>query len=769
MLQINNKTITIIENVALYFFVICFSLSNISLFNMVLSYAGYQGDVTLISSIIYAFLNLFILVFFIYYVLSHKQYKMLLIIFLINIVYIFPHLINFTIKGIALYLMFPLPFSLFGGIIAVDPDIRKKLVDVFYKLRYVYSILGIAYICFLAFLSEGNRGSLIDFTYGNVAWVFLPPIFVYIGLIIQKDFFRKSEYSRYKEYELLGILLLLEITVFYTGLRSGIISLLFAKFLFLIGFLITDFKQKKNYIINFLILLSVMLITFLISTNITLEKSRMNIISNQFLFESKIHEVNKEKTDKKPSSDKSDISETIEIEDLYKYVNKIKREEDSIVAYPYVKEPTKILDAETDNIIGQLEKGTYVDGVKEDRYVYFNFNGKKAKLSQEKLIFAKPKWMYVTAQANIRNEDMEKVGKAYKGKSIYAVLIGDYYRYWENGICFIHKDFVQEELTSINGYTLGSSNIREIDTEQIVDKYNIGTYIEGIEKGEYVFIINNNMVAKIHRSRLSFQTPKWFYINSIANVRNDQFKIVGNSYIGKPILAVRFGDYYRYWENGTKFIHRLFVQSKPIAAHPSITAKYKAIDAKDNETKTVELIFMENIIYSDQAKTKTENILHEDVIKNSKKYLIVKDQYRTSVAEYSVGTDRYNLWYTAFGEFKKSPLIGQGALFYQTKYDEFFPHNIILEILTDFGIIGLIITMSIAILLIYKSIKYIRQKKDKSMLLILVFGLSYIPAYLLYNSLYSDNSLAFLITLLATYVIVNKEKNRKIEKKLGNK
>lgn len=55
------------------------------------------------------------------------------------------------------------------------------------------------------------------------------------------------------------------------------------------------------------------------------------------------------------------------------------------------------------------------------------------------------------------------------------------------------------------------------------------------------------------------------------------------------------------------------------------------------------------------------------------------------------------------------------------------------------------------------------------MLLILVFGLSYIPAYLLYNSLYSDNSLAFLITLLATYVIVNKEKNRKIEKKLGNK
>ena len=71
--------------------------------------------------------------------------------------------------------------------------------------------------------------------------------------------------------------------------------------------------------------------------------------------------------------------------------------------------------------------------------------------------------------------------------------------------------------------------------------------------------------------------------------------------------------------------------------------------------------------------------------------------------------------------------------------------------------------MSFATLLIYKSIKYIKQKKDKSMLLILAFGLSYIPAYLLYNSLYSDNSLAFLITLLATYVIFNKEKTETIE------
>lgn len=201
----------------------------------------------------------------------------------------------------------------------------------------------------------------------------------------------------------------------------------------------------------------------------------------------------------------------------------------------------------------------------------------------------------------------------------------------------------------------------------------------------------------------------------------------------------------------------------------NIIDEVRIIDLEDNQVISLHAVFIKHIVRNDLTKSTTEELLQKDVVKDTQEYIFAREKDRERISNYTITKDRYNLWTMAFGEFKKSPLIGQGALFYQTKYDEFFPHNIILEILTDFGIIGLIITMSIAILLIYKSINYIRQKKDKSMLLILAFGLSYIPAYLLYNSLYSDNSLSFLITLLATYVIFNKEKTEKIEKKLSKK
>lgn len=515
MLQTNNKTISLIQKIALYFFVICFSLSNISFFNMLLSYLGYQGDVTLISSAIYAFLNLFILTYFVYYVLSHKKYKLFLVIVLINLVYILPHLLNFTLRGIALYLMFPLPFSLFAGIIVVDQNIRKKIIDVFYKLRYVYSILGIAYIFFLIFSSEKNKGALIDFTYGNVAWVFLPPIFVYIGLIIQKDIFHKSQQNKYKAFELIVILLILEITVFYTGLRSGILSLLFAKFLFLIGFIIVDFKQKSKYVTNFLVLLSIVLITYLISTTITLEKSRINVISNRFLYERKVHDNDEE---------------------------------------------------------------TRLESLSVDKF---------------------------------EDKEIEKILS------------------------------------------------RNISDSAPIDKINI-------------------------------------------------------------------------------------------------------VDVEDKQIKSVHSLFIKHITENDLTQEKTEKKLTEDIKNDTRKYVITRGADREKLSSYSIHKDRYNLWNMAFLEFKKSPILGRGPLFFQTKHDGFFPHNIIIEVLTDFGILGLIIFLSFSILLTYKSINYLKQKKDKEMLLILLLGLSYIPAYLLYNSLYSDNSLAFLITLLATYVILNRD-NKEIK------
>lgn len=684
MSKINNKTITIIKNVALYFFVICFSLSNISLFNMVLSYAGYQGDVTLISSIIYAFLNLFILVFFIYYVLSHKQYKIFLIILLINLIYIFPHLLNFTIRDIALYLMFPLPFSLFAGIIAVDQNIRKRFIDAFYKLRYVYSILGIAYISFLVFSTKENLGALIDFTYGNVAWVFLPPIFIYIGLLIQKNFFRKSEHSVYKKYDLIGILLLLKTVVFYTGLRSGIISLLFALFLFLIIFLIVDFEHKQNYMLNALIIVFLFVLAFVISMIFKLDTSRLSMISSNFIFEKRTHNF-----DELLEKNNSSTATIVEIED-----EEYKKAEEQ-------KEPN------TNN--NANNEGDQVESITEDI-------------------------VYLTTSLPIRPSkgSTESLGSLPKGTKVQGVKEGVWFRFeYEDQEAYIASKYTSTEILAKEiVYTTRYLPIRpQKNSSESLGSLKIWTKIEGYREGAWF--------------RFVYKDQECFIASEFTTTKAPSEEELINAEKEKRII-----------ENSSK---------------SNIIDEVRIIDLEDNQVISLHAVFIKHIVRNDLTKSTTEELLQKDVVKDTQEYIFAREKDRERISNYTITKDRYNLWTMAFGEFKKSPLIGQGALFYQTKYDEFFPHNIILEILTDFGIIGLIITMSIAILLIYKSINYIRQKKDKSMLLILTFGLSYIPAYLLYNSLYSDNSLAFLITLLTTYVIFNKEKTEKIEKKLSKK
>ena len=185
-----------------------------------------------------------------------------------------------------------------------------------------------------------------------------------------------------------------------------------------------------------------------------------------------------------------------------------------------------------------------------------------------------------------------------------------------------------------------------------------------------------------------------------------------------------------------------------------ITEKLNVIDVEDNQVKTVQAVFMKHILENDFPK-KYRKTLREDVLKNTEKYMIVRDRDRDRIARFRFKNDRYNLWNMAFQEFKKSPVIGHGALSFQEKYDNYFPHNIFLEILADFGIVGFAVVMFLVIFLLIKSLKLIKKAKDNLMLILLLFGLSYIPAFLFYNSLYGDNALAYLITLLATYVILN--------------
>ncbi|MGB4610415.1 MAG: O-antigen ligase family protein [Saccharofermentanales bacterium] len=744
MLIKDSRLLTIIKKTALYFFVLSFSLSNISFFNMVLSYVGYTGNITVLSSAVYAFFNLFILICFLHYVISDKAYKIFLLVGIVNLVYVLPFLINLDVRGITLYLMFPLPVSLMTGVLILNRDLRKDLIDVFCKLRYFYGILAIAYICFLAFYPGEGRGVLPDFTYGNVAWFFLPPIFIYTGVFYKQNFKQEFKLNKAAVIEKIIILLILNVTVFYTGLRSGIISLIFTNLLFLAGYLFFDAKHKKQYIQNFVLILLPFLAALLVSSLVKLEASRMNIISNNFLFEKNIHEVKKTDEDtSEPADSKTETSEVIISQTV------IPRKEDP-VAKRSESEISESEDSQTDlsetktsevkvshSVVSENEASdkdaqeTKVSETKSnDSVATDNTINLQEDVSKTDEISKR----YITSPLHVRSEKNTEVslGILPEGSIVEGFQEGAWFKIiYQGKEAYVASEFTSEEQLS-DVKTLYATNSLPIRPEKN-SKKSLGilprwTEVEGFREGAWFRFIYEGKQAYIAFSALREEPP------TEAELRASEID---------HILAENSG--YR------------------------IAEKLNVIDVEDNQVKTVNTVFMKHIAENDFQKKYTEKILREDVLKNREKYMIVRDRDRGRIARFRFKNDRYNLWNMAINEFKKSPIIGHGALSYQEKYDEFFPHNIFLEILADFGIVGFAIAMFLAIYLLIKSLKLIIKSKDSSMLILLLFGLSYIPAFLFYNSLYGDNALVYLITLLTTYVILNAdEKKKKSDKKSVN-
>lgn len=752
------KTENVFEKITLLFFVLTFSFSNLSFFNMLLKLVGYEGNVTVISSIIYSIGILLIAIYFLKYVINSKTYKMLAILICINLVYILPNLINFNIKNIILYIMFPLPMTLMAGIMAMDSDVRKKVIWTFYKLRYVYLSLGVLYLIFLEFFSKNTNGELPDFTYGNVAWFFLPAIFIYIGVFFEKEFSKTVLKGKKKLIELLIIISILMIVIFYTGLRSGIISLFFAAIVNFIALILLNRKNFKSYLKQFVIILVALGLIYLLSNHLMLNNSRLNFISGNFLWETNERPSNNAALDKKKTKSKNDYKQ------LVQYVEELETTEQPKALY--AKENIDLFSPTTKQKIGEIQIGDIVEGEILDDYVNVSVNDEIIKIKSDKFLHVSPEDFYISSATNIRDNKFEIVSKAYKGKLITAVQIGDYYCFYEDGTRFVHKDYIQQTPTLLEAYVVDSAYIRDIDTNKVVSISSSGKAIKGIQKKNYIFIFHKEKIAKIDASSLTFAQPKWLYINKNSQIVDNEFKKIGTAYEGKPIYAVPIGNYYRFNESGVKFVDKDAVQEEPVQISSYKLSKFNIIDAEDNTEKTVEQAFMKYFVKWNKSQEEIEKILSEDILHNNQKYLIVKEPYRFSVANFSLPKNRANLWTLALSEIKKTPIFGQGPLFYQSKYQGFFPHNMIFEILTDFGIVGLIIISTFIIFLFIQMLKTLKKQRDNEILLLMLFCISYLPSYLLYETLYNNNSLIFAITLFLIYIVFNKKQSKTIQENI---
>ena len=106
---------------------------------------------------------------------------------------------------------------------------------------------------------------------------------------------------------------------------------------------------------------------------------------------------------------------------------------------------------------------------------------------------------------------------------------------------------------------------------------------------------------------------------------------------------------------------------------------------------------------------------------------------------------RFYLWQLAVKEMLQSPMLGMGPAGFQIKYRT-YPHNILLECLSDFGLIAGILFMAACVALVALIIKYSISCRKYFHLIIILSG--YAVYAMLSGTLYSCEALFFTFAII---------------------
>ncbi len=198
-----------------------------------------------------------------------------------------------------------------------------------------------------------------------------------------------------------------------------------------------------------------------------------------------------------------------------------------------------------------------------------------------------------------------------------------------------------------------------------------------------------------------------------------------------------------------------------VFVEPQSDSHAQVYDIQKQSYASAETVLLSYIVSSDQTRIETEKMLTEDANEGNEKYIILKGVENPEKFVFSMTKDRVNLWKTAIWEFEKSPIFGNGIRYYQLKYVDTFPHNIILELLADVGLAGTSAFVIFIFFGIVISLKRGIRNGNIDNIKVVISCLSMIPTYLLFTTVYSNPSILFAITFFSYNIYYHYKEKKK--------
>ena len=182
-----------------------------------------------------------------------------------------------------------------------------------------------------------------------------------------------------------------------------------------------------------------------------------------------------------------------------------------------------------------------------------------------------------------------------------------------------------------------------------------------------------------------------------------------------------------------------------------------------SEEIDIQAFYIQYCIQKDQNIEKSIKQLHENRDEKGKQLIFYEtEEMEQEGKNYNFEIRRPALYKFAFEEFKKHPIIGNGAYYFQNKYDlntgdigySFYPHNTVLELLCDFGLVGLVIFSAISLYLLVRL--FVMSKQNKYLFCIVLFCISQIIKYMFSGGLYLSYHIFFSICFGVAYICLRK-------------